>query len=59
MVVYYEGLSDAEEELLSEAVEKVICPDNSDESEHNCRLSAILWANVESGRKARETPNHS
>lgn len=52
MVVYYEGLSDAEEEALSDAIESVLCPGNNDDSEHNCRLHAIIWQTIDT-----EDPN--
>lgn len=46
MKVYYERLTDQEEIALSEAVEKITCPENSDECEHDCRLHFITWQNV-------------
>lgn len=59
MVVYYEGLSDEEEEALSAAIESIICPGNSDESpEHECRLHAILWSNVENDVQVGKGPIH-
>lgn len=59
MVIYYEGLSDEEEEALSDAVESVICPGNSDESEHDCRLHAILWSSLDENVKAGKGPVHN
>lgn len=46
MTVFYERLTPDEEEALCDAVESVICPDNSDESEHDCRLHTITWKDV-------------
>ncbi|HEX7764243.1 MAG TPA: hypothetical protein VF433_11620 [Cellvibrio sp.] len=43
MTVYYERLSDEEEEALMEAVESITCLGNSDEEEHDCRLHCIVW----------------
>lgn len=46
MTVYYERLTKEEEIALSEAIESVTCPKNSDVCEHDCRLHAITWQNV-------------
>lgn len=43
MTVYYERLSSKEEDALMEAVEAVICPENSDDGEHDCRLHCMIF----------------
>lgn len=46
MVVYYDGVSEEEEDKLMEAVENILCP-NAEEDNHECRMHLMTWQTVD------------